>query len=403
MSSPPVKKRKTGDPVRPQQSKNSNQIQEPFKRSYQIQRFLFNDPDNDSTTWAIIEGRRQEPKFIDSQTTSEPPGSCEDDSSAAGAEDDLITSVHFHQSRSKARLAESESRLEGPHAEVRATKNNLSYLDSEPCKEGKQFPNISKLRVHSPEYRCNDCNHKFSQVSVAELQDLKASHRHKCSRTGRDERPDFYMTAEQWEKCKNWSQNQRVDRGSRNGLSERKPAWSWRRIYNSLFPLDRVTVGQDFKSDPRVHHMARAQPRTQQPRGPMKGAGPGAGASLSGPAPTMTPSEFVSVFSLDYSKNSESNRGPAMGGPWPSSNPQGPSSITPSSTSGTTETTMESAPSQTEKPAQSMAELRIIDEVYMDSPFEWTDYNANIFLNELIPGMQPSFPQVDERMDGTGA
>lgn len=28
----------------------------------------------------------------------------------------------------------------------RATKHNLSYPDSEPCKEGKQFPNISKLR-----------------------------------------------------------------------------------------------------------------------------------------------------------------------------------------------------------------------------------------------------------------
>jgi hypothetical protein len=33
----------------------------------------------------------------------------------------------------------------------RATKHNLSYPDFEPCKEGKQFPNISKLRyVHIP-------------------------------------------------------------------------------------------------------------------------------------------------------------------------------------------------------------------------------------------------------------
>uniref|UniRef100_A0A8H7KAK6 Uncharacterized protein n=1 Tax=Bionectria ochroleuca TaxID=29856 RepID=A0A8H7KAK6_BIOOC len=45
------------------------------------------------------------------------PGSCEDDSSAAGADYSLTTSVSFHQNRSKARLAESDARLEGPHAE----------------------------------------------------------------------------------------------------------------------------------------------------------------------------------------------------------------------------------------------------------------------------------------------
>ncbi|CAH0004789.1 unnamed protein product [Clonostachys byssicola] len=397
MSSPPVKRRKIGDPDRPQQPRSSNQIQEQaFERSYQIQRFLFNDPDNDSTTWAIIEGRRQEPKFIDSQTTASPPGSCEDDSSAAGADDSLTTSVSFHQKRSKARLAESSARFEGPHAEVRATRNNLSYPDSEPCKEGKQFPNISKLRehlkrVHSPEYRCSDCNHKFSQVSVAELQDLRASHRPKCSHAGRTPLPGFDMTAEQWEKCKNWSQNRGVDRGSRNGLSERKPAWSWRRIYNSLFPADRIAVGQDpcaFKPiGPRAHQLPRAQPR-----GPTKGAGP---------APTMTPSEFVSVFSLDF-KASNGSEDPAFGDPWPSSNPQGPSSITPSSTSGTTET-VESAPSQSEIPARQP--VTILDD-YMDSA--WADYNPNMdanmdaFLGEYIPGMQPSFGQIDERMDGSG-
>ncbi|CAG9982606.1 unnamed protein product, partial [Clonostachys byssicola] len=131
----------------------------------------------------------------------------------------------------------------------RATKHNLSYPDSEFCKEGRQWPNISKLssitrehlkKVHSSEYRCSDCNHKFSQVSIAELHDLKASHRQKCPRTGRTPLAGFDMTDEQWEKCRNWSQNQHVDRGSRNGLSERKPAWSWRRIYNSLFPTDRL-------------------------------------------------------------------------------------------------------------------------------------------------------------------
>ncbi|KAK7215531.1 hypothetical protein V2G26_003534 [Clonostachys chloroleuca] len=292
----------------------------------------------------------------------------------------------------------------------RATKHNLSYPDSEPCKEGKQFPNISKLRehlkrVHSPEYRCSDCNHKFSQVSVAELQDLRASHRPKCRRTGRTPLPGFDMTAEQWDKCKNWSQNQRVDRGSRNGLSERKPAWSWRRIYNSLFPTDRITVGPDpcaFKPGPRAHQLPRAQPRVQQPT---KGAGPGADGNLSGPAPTMTPSDFVSVFSLDYNKASNGSENPALGGSWPSSNPQGPSSITPSSTSGTTET-VESAPSQSEKPAQPVTELtRIMDDMYMDSSyFSCGDYNgnmdANMFLGEYI---QPSFGPADERMDGHAA
>lgn len=290
----------------------------------------------------------------------------------------------------------------------RATKHNLSYPDSEPCKEGKQFPNISKLRehlkrVHSPEYRCGDCSHKFSQVSVAELQDLKASHRGKCRRTGRAELPDFDMSAEQWEKCKNWSQNQRVDRGSRNGLSERKPAWSWRRIYNSLFPSDRIAVGQDpcaFRPGPRAHH--HHLPRAQ-PRGPAKGAGPGADGSLSGPAPTMTQSDFMSAFSLDYNKTSNGNEGPELSGSWQSSNPQGPSSITPSSTSGTTET-VESAPSQSEKTAQSVDELtRITDDLYMGNvpgSLAWGDYNPNIdpniFLSEYIPGMQPPFGPVDE-------
>lgn len=294
----------------------------------------------------------------------------------------------------------------------RATKHNLSYPDFEPCKEGKQFPNISKLRehlkrVHSPEYRCSDCNHKFSQVSVAELQDLRASHRPKCRRTGRTPLSGFDMTAEQWDKCKNWSQNQRVDRGSRNGLSERKPAWSWRRIYNSLFPADRIAVGQDpcaFKPGPnRPHQLPRAQPR-----GPSKGAGPGADGNL---APTMTPSDFVSAFSLDYNKASNGGENPALGPSWlSSSNPQGPSSITPSSTSGTTET-VESAPSQSEIPArQPVTELtRIMDDMYMDSgSLAWADYNANmdanmdanIFLGEYI---QPSFGPADERMDGHGA
>ncbi|CAH0027543.1 unnamed protein product, partial [Clonostachys rhizophaga] len=197
----------------------------------------------------------------------------------------------------------------------RATKHNLSYPDNQPCNEGKQFPNISKLRehlkkVHSPEYRCSDCNHKFSQVSIAELQDLKASHRHKCPRTGRTPLPGFDMTAEQWDKCKNWSQNQRVDRGSRNGLSERKAAWSWRRIYNSLFATDRITVGPDpcaFKPGPRAAHPQL--PRVQ-PRGPTKGAGPGADGYLGRSAPTYTPSDFVSVFSVDYnpSANGRSSR-----------------------------------------------------------------------------------------------
>lgn len=124
-------------------------------------------------------------------------------------------------------------------------------------------------RVHSPHYRCSDCNHKFPEVSGGELAIHKALHQDECSRTGRTVVTDFDMTTEQWQKCRNWSQNQRVDRGSRSGLSERKPALSWRLLYNSLFPPSRIATGQYPYDKPgagpvHYHDLPKAQPMEPQ-------------------------------------------------------------------------------------------------------------------------------------------
>lgn len=139
---------------------------------------------------------------------------------------------------------------------ARAGVNSPMYSD---CRRDQSFSNIEKLnehltRVHSSKYWCLRCKEKFGILNEQNLQVVKRGHKACCQ-----ERPwpadkeqwaiHTLMSKEQHDRWTVWTTMDVPRLMTKDGKTrERKPTWSWRKIYKSLFP-DTVEFPSPFAND----------------------------------------------------------------------------------------------------------------------------------------------------------
>ncbi|KAI8677892.1 hypothetical protein NCS55_00507700 [Fusarium keratoplasticum] len=115
------------------------------------------------------------------------------------------------------------------------------------CRKDQTFKAIDKLnehlsRVHSHKYLCLRCKKKFPLVSKIDLESLKEKHG-SCQEKPWPEKKKQWaewtlMSKEQYDGWAGtaWTTTANERRPPEDGQREKKAFWSWRKIYESLYP-----------------------------------------------------------------------------------------------------------------------------------------------------------------------
>ncbi|RSL44321.1 hypothetical protein CEP54_014731 [Fusarium duplospermum] len=110
------------------------------------------------------------------------------------------------------------------------------------CRKDQTFKAIDKLKVHSLKYLCLRCKKKFPLVSKVDLASLREKH-NPCEAKNWPEKKKHWakwtlMSEEQYERWAGtaWTTCVNERRQPEDGQREKKAFWSWRKIYESLYP-----------------------------------------------------------------------------------------------------------------------------------------------------------------------
>ncbi|KAJ4218468.1 hypothetical protein NW759_008362 [Fusarium solani] len=232
------------------------------------------------------------------------------------------------------------------------------------CDEDQTFPAIDKLnehlsRVHSLKYVCLLCKTKFPVVNKNHLASLRRGHpcgENPWPKKGKHVNQWNLMSQEQHDRWTAWTSANNKRHQPEDGPREKKAFWSWRKIYESLYPnttsFPAASVvnggledaGRMVLKDKDQRPDARLSGEPQQPSVDDAAASPEPleettfGESLS----PLT--YLLSPFSADRRLGQGLHLETGSQGSWPETS-TGPESMAFSSTSGTTDNLRPTTPS----------------------------------------------------------
>ncbi|KAI8676338.1 hypothetical protein NCS56_00521200 [Fusarium sp. Ph1] len=223
------------------------------------------------------------------------------------------------------------------------------------CEKGKTFPAIDKLnehlsRVHSLKYICLPCKTKFPSVNKAHLAKLRQDHT--CEekpwpKEGKHVNQWNLMSQEQHDRWSVWTSSNNERRQPEDGQREKKAFWSWRKIYERLYPntVDfpaAFSPGERLGDDDRTASDDMEKSIDTQPRGEAEQT-PVANTGVPSRPPTgpnflksNDPVWFVNPLSADLGVDQQRCPETESSASWLETS-TGPGSMAYSSTSGTTE------------------------------------------------------------------
>ncbi|RTE79075.1 hypothetical protein BHE90_006410 [Fusarium euwallaceae] len=312
---------------------------------YQIQRLLNNDPENDTTVLGFVFQRSLANEDIIDDPSSPNNSNCPG----------IMAKQVDLQLRCPIRAHADQCIHDGEEVGLPA------------CRKDQTFKAIDKLnehlsRVHSHKYLCMRCKKKFPLVSKIDLESLKEKHK-PCEAKNWPEKKKHWakwtlMSAEQYERWAGtaWTNSVNERRQPEDGSREKKPFWSWRKIYERLYPSTTnfpaaslvggglEDVGKMVSNDTDQRTDARPSGERQQPS---------VDDASGSPKPLddiifderLTPIlDFLSPYSADRGLGQEWRPETESQRSWPETS-TGPESMAFSSTSGTTDNMRPMTPS----------------------------------------------------------